>query len=129
MGDNDFSVEHTRVRVRQMAGTLERVIKYDALAFQKAWDFLASSDDEDYIYIFFFFVELFSSEREQNMAFFGAAVFFAAVGPCRVMSLEKKKFQLKKRQRFRKNHCRGHRTRARARINITPQTYGTEEVC
>ena len=67
------------------------------------------------------------------MAFFGAAVFFAAVGPCRVMSLEKKKekkkFQLKKRQRFRKNHCRGHRTRARARINITPQTYGTEEVC
>ena len=44
------------------------------------------------------------------MAFWGATVFFAAVGPCRVMSLEKKKFQLKKRQ--------GHRTRARARINI-----------
>ena len=55
MGDNDFSVEHTRVRVRQMAGTLERVIKYDALAFQKAWDFLASSDDEDYIYIYIYF--------------------------------------------------------------------------
>ena len=62
------------------------------------------------------------------MAFFGATVFFAAVGPCRAMSLEKKeKFQLKKRQRFIKNHRRGHRTRARARINITPQTYGTEE--
>ena len=61
------------------------------------------------------------------MAFWGATDFFAAVGPCRVMSLEKKKFQLKK-HRFRKNHRRGHRTRARARINITPQTYRTEEV-
>ena len=48
MGDDDFSVEHTGVRVRQMAGTLERVVKYDAVAFQKAWNFLASSDDEDY---------------------------------------------------------------------------------
>ena len=101
MGDNDFSVEHTRVRMRQMAGTLERVVKYDAVAFQKAWDFLASSDDEDnYIYIYFFFVELFSPEREQNMAFRGATVFFAAVGPCRAMSFENKKFQLKKRLRF-----------------------------
>ena len=62
------------------------------------------------------------------MAFWGATVFFAAAGPCRVMSLEKKKkVSTKKRQRFRKNHRRGHRTRARARINITPQTYGTEE--
>ena len=85
-----------------MAGTLERVVKYDAVAFQKAWDFLASSDDEDNLFFFlFFFVELFSPEREQNMAFGGATVLFAAVGPCRVMSLEKKrkKFQLKKRQR------------------------------
>ena len=89
MGDNDFSVEHTGVRVRQMAGTLERVVKYDAVAFQKAWDFLASSDDENNY--FFFFVELFSPEREQNMAFWGATAFFAAVGPCRVMSLEKKR--------------------------------------
>ena len=56
MGDNDFSVEHTEVRVRQMAGTLEKVVKYDAVAFQKAWDFLASSDDEDnYFFIFFYF--------------------------------------------------------------------------
>ena len=53
MGDNDFSVEHTGVRVRQMAGTLERVLKYDAVAFQKAWDFLASSDDEDNFFFFF----------------------------------------------------------------------------
>ena len=82
MGDNDFSVEHTGVRVRQMVGT-------DAVAFQKAWDFLAFSDDEDYFYLFIFFVELFSPEREQSMAFLGATVFFAAVGLCRVMSLEK----------------------------------------
>ena len=104
MGDDDFSVEHTGVRVRKMAGTLERVVKYDAVASQKAWDFLASSDDEDnYFFSIFFFVELFSPEREQNMAFWGATVYFAVVGPCRVMSLEKKKkFQLKKRQRFRK---------------------------
>ena len=63
------------------------------------------------------------------MAFLGATVFFAAVGPCRELRKRKrKKFQLKKRQRFRKNHRRGHRTRARARINITPQTYGTDGV-
>ena len=55
MGDNDFSVEHTGVRVRQMAGTLEIVVKYDAVAFQKAWDFLASSDDEDNYFLFLFF--------------------------------------------------------------------------
>ena len=92
MGDNDLSVEHTEVRVRQMGGTFERVVKYNAVAFQKAWDFLASSDDEDnFFFFFFFFVELFSPEREQNMAFFGATGCFAAVGPCRVMSLEKKR--------------------------------------
>ena len=102
MGDNDFSVEHTGVRVRQKAGTLERVVKYDAVAFQKAWYFLASSDDEDnyLFFVLFFFIKLFSPKREQNMAFLGATGFFADVGPCRVMSLEKKKFQLKKRQRF-----------------------------
>ena len=130
MGDNDFSVEHTGVRVRQMVGTLERVVKYNAVAFQKARDFLASSYDEDnYIYIYLFiFVELFSPEREQNMAFWGAIVFFCSRWPMRGNELRKKKNQLKKRQRFRKNHRRRHRTRARARINITPQTYGTEEV-
>ena len=91
MGDNDFSVEHTGVRVRQMAGTLERVVKYDAVAFEKAWDFLASSGDDDNFFFFFFFIELFSPEREQNITFWGATDFFAAVGPCRVMSLEEKK--------------------------------------
>ena len=63
------------------------MVKYDVVAFQKAWDFLASSDDEDNFFFFFFFVELFSPETEQNMAFWGATVFFAAFGPCRVMSL------------------------------------------
>ena len=92
MGDNDFSVEHTGVRVRQMAGTLERVVKYDAVAFQKAWDFLASSDGkDDYIYIYFFFVELFSPEREQNMAFWGATAFFGSRWPMQRNELRKKK--------------------------------------
>ena len=104
MGDNDFSVERTGVRVWQMAGTLERVVKYDAVAFQNTSRL---------------FVELLSPEREQNMAFLGATVFFAAVGPCRVMSSKKKK---KKTSKILKKHRRGHRTRARARINITPQT-------
>ena len=89
MGDNDLSVEYTGVRVRQIAGTLERVVKYDAVAFQKTWDFLASSDDEEYYLFLFFFVELISPEREQNMVFLGATGVFAAVGPSRVMSSEK----------------------------------------
>ena len=63
------------------------------------------------------------------MAFWGATDFFCSRWPMQGNELrEKKKFQLKKRQRFRKNLCRGHRTRARARINITPQRDGTEEV-
>ena len=76
---------------------------------QRKWDFLASSDDEDnYLFIYLFiFVELFSPERKKNMAFFGATVFFAAVGLCRVMSLEKKKFQPRKRQRFEKIIAKG----------------------
>ena len=49
MGDNDFSVEHTGVRKRQRAGTLERTVRYDKKAFEKAWKWLASSpsDSED----------------------------------------------------------------------------------
>ena len=44
-GDNDFSVEHSGVRVRQRAGTLERVVKYDVDAFKAAWDFLSDAQD------------------------------------------------------------------------------------
>ena len=45
LGDNDFSVEHSGVRVRQRAGTLERVVKYDVDAFKAAWDFLSDAED------------------------------------------------------------------------------------
>ena len=49
VSDNDFSVEHTRARKRQMEGTLERVVKYDKEALDKAWAWMASSpsDGED----------------------------------------------------------------------------------
>ena len=81
MGDNDFSVEHTGVKVRQMAGTLERVVKYDAVAFQKAWDFLASSDDEDnYLFNYLFTRYLFSSNyfprKGSKIWPFGGRLFF-----------------------------------------------------
>ena len=78
MGDNDFSVEHTGVRVRQMAGTLERVVKYDAVAFQKAWDFLASSDDEDnYFFIFLFYFSCNHFPRKGRKIWpFGGRLFF-----------------------------------------------------
>ena len=129
MGDNDFSVEHTGVRVRQMAETLERVVKYDAVAFQNAWDFLASSDDEENFF-FFFFLRIIFTEKGVKYGLFWGDCFFCSHWPMQGNELrKKKKFQLKKHQRFRKNHRRGHRTRARALINITPQTYGTEEVC
>ena len=45
LGDNDFSVEHSGVRARQRAGTLERVVKYDVDAFKAAWDFLSDAED------------------------------------------------------------------------------------
>ena len=79
MGDNDFSVEHTGVRVRQMAGTLERVVKYDAVAFQKAWDFLASSDDEDnymYIFILFYFSSNYFPRKGSKLWPFWGRLFF-----------------------------------------------------
>ena len=49
MSDNDFSVEHTGARKRQREGTLERVVKYEKKALDKAWAWMASSpsDGED----------------------------------------------------------------------------------
>ena len=41
---------------------------------------------------------------------------------------KKKVFQPEKRSRFQKNYRRRHPTPLRARTNITPQIYGTEEV-
>ena len=46
-GDNDFSVEHTEVSKRQRDGTLERVVKYDKEALDKAWEWMASSPSDD----------------------------------------------------------------------------------
>ena len=40
-------VEHTGVKARQRAGTLETVLKYDAKALSVAWDYLASSVNDD----------------------------------------------------------------------------------
>ena len=77
MGDNDFSVEQTGVRVRQMAGTLERVVKYDVLAFQKAWDFLESSDDKDNYFIFIFiFSSNYFPRKGSKIWPFGGRLFF-----------------------------------------------------
>ena len=78
MGDNDFGVEHTGVRVRQIAGTLERVVKYDAVAFQ-VWDFLASSDDEDnYFFFFFFFASNYFPRKGTKIWSFGGECFFCS---------------------------------------------------
>ena len=90
MGDNDFSEEHTGVRVPQMAGTLERVVKYDAVAFQKAWDFMASSDDEDNYFLFiYFFVEI--PEKGAKYGLLGGDCFFCSRWPMQGNELGKKK--------------------------------------
>ena len=49
VGDNDFAVEHAGARKRQREGTLEKVVKYDKEAFERAYAWMASSpsDDED----------------------------------------------------------------------------------
>ena len=73
-----------------MAGTLERVGKYDAVAFRKAWDFLASSDDEDnyFIFIYFFRRIIFPGKGAKYGLFWGDCFFCSRFGLCRVMSLE-----------------------------------------
>ena len=91
MGDNDFSVEHTGVGVRQMAGTLERVVKYDAVAFQKAWNFLASSDDEDnYFFIYLFFRRIIFPGKGAKYGLFGGDCFFYSRWPMQGNELRKK---------------------------------------
>ena len=93
MGDNDFSVKHTGVRVRQMAGTLERVVKYDAVVFQKAWDFLASSDDEDnYFFIFLFiFRRIIFPGKGAKYGLLGGDCFFCSRWPMQGNELRRKK--------------------------------------
>ena len=91
MGDNDFSVEHTRVRARQMAGTLERVVKYDAVAFQKAWDFLAFSDDEDNYYYYYFFSSNYFPRKGSKIWPFLGRLFFCSRWPMQGNELRKRK--------------------------------------
>ena len=92
MGDNDFSVEHTGVRVRQMAGTLERVVKYDAVAFQKAWDFLASSDDEDNYFLFiYFFRRIIFPGKGAKYGLLGGDCFFCSLWPMQEIRKKKEK--------------------------------------
>ena len=103
MGDNDFSVEHTGVRVRQMTGTLERVIKYDAVAFQKAWDFLASSVDEDNFFFFFsFFSSNYFPRKGRKIWPFGGGLFFCSRSPMQGNELRKKKVSTKKTSKISK---------------------------
>lgn len=51
LGDNDLSVEHTGIRLRQKVETLERDVKYD-----KAKDYLAPacSDEEKHLCFCYF---------------------------------------------------------------------------
>ena len=81
-GDNDLSVEHAGVRVRQRAGTLEWVVKYDVGAFQRAWDFLASSpsDSEDDYYLFIFRHFFSPWERGEIRPFWGRLIFLRPFG-------------------------------------------------
>ena len=90
MGDNDFSVL-TGVRVRQMAGTLERVVKCDAVAFQKAWDFLASSDDENNYFLFIFRRIIFPG-KGAKYGLLGGDCFFCSGWPMQGNSFKKKSF-------------------------------------
>ena len=100
MGDNDFSVEHTGVRVRQMAGTLKRVVKHDAVAFQKAWDFLASSDDEDNYS--FFFRQIIFPGKGAKYGLLGGDCFFCSRWPMQGNELRKKKVSTKKTSKISK---------------------------
>ena len=99
LGDNDFRVEHTGVKARQRAGTLERVVKYDAEAFNAAWDYLASSDSEGYVFVYFiYFFRVFAPGKGAKYGLFSADCFFSAAGPCRRLRKQQEEngFQLKK---------------------------------
>ena len=58
VGVNEHRVEHNEVRAMQRAGTLERVVRNDGEAFEKCWDYLASSsgDSEDEQLLVFFII-------------------------------------------------------------------------
>ena len=83
MGDNDFSVEHTGVRVPQRAAKLERVVKYDEEALRKVRDYLALSSNVGgrQLLIFFLGVPSPPPNRGRNTAIWGETVFFSPVRP------------------------------------------------
>ena len=74
-----------------MAGTLERVVKYDAVAFQMGWDFLASSDDEDNFFFFFFFRRIIFPGKGAKYGLLGGDCFFYSRWPMQGNDLRKKK--------------------------------------
>ena len=61
-------MEHSGVKARQKAGTLERVVKYDAEALSAAWDHLASGDNDGY----FFFFSSVPLNKGRTTPFWGA---------------------------------------------------------
>ena len=80
LGDNDFSVEHSGVRVRQRAGTSEKVVKYDVDAFKAAWDFLSDAED-GYVIKKFFFSDTFCPwERGEIRPFLGRLILLRPFG-------------------------------------------------
>ena len=95
LGDKDFRVEHVGVKAWQRAGMLERVVKNDAEAFSAAWDCLASSDGEDFIY---FFQVFFARGKGAKYGLFSADYFFSGRWPMQEAAQKKNKngFQLKK---------------------------------
>ena len=77
-----------------MAGTLESMVNYDAVVFQKAWDFLASSDDEDnifYLFIYLFFRGIIFPGKGAKYGLFGGDYFFCSRWPMQGNELRKKK--------------------------------------
>ena len=96
LGDNDIlRVEHVGVKAWQRAGMLQRVVKNDAEAFSAAWDYLASSDGEDFIY---FFQVFFARGKGAKYGLFSADYFFSGRWPMQEAARKKNKngFQLKK---------------------------------
>ena len=112
-----------------MAGTLERVVNTMRWPSKRLGTFWRPATTRTTFFFFFFFRRNIFPGKGAKYGLFWGDCFFCSRWPMQGNELrKKKKFQLKKCQRFRKNHRRGHRTRVKARINITPQTYGTEEV-
>ena len=77
LGDNDFSVEHTGVRVPQRAAKLERVVKYDEEALRKVRDYLALSSNVGGRQLLIFFLGVPSPPRiGVEIRPFGGRLFF-----------------------------------------------------